>query len=196
MDAYLDIALLPGPEFAPTLLMNALFAKLHRALVARGAGDIGVSFPEAGPMALGGRLRLHGRGGALAELMAADWLAGMRDHIRLGGVGPVPGDVRHRVVRRVQAKSNPERLRRRLVARKGIDAEAARRAIPDGAAERLSLPYLELSSQSTGQRFRLFVEHLPVQDQAVDGTFSAYGLSPSATVPWFWPFIHCRIGGL
>lgn len=45
MDYFLDIRVLPDPEFSEEMLMAALFAKLHRALGARGKGDIGVSFP-------------------------------------------------------------------------------------------------------------------------------------------------------
>jgi CRISPR-associated endonuclease Csy4 len=71
------------------------------------------------------------------------------------------------------------------MARKGISAEEAEQAIPDSAAERLDLPYVVLNSQTTGQQFRLFVEHRPPQEQAASGPFSAYGLSPTATVPWF-----------
>lgn len=185
MDAYQDITLLPDPEFPATLLLNALFAKLHRALVGQGMGGIGVSFPRHGEKGLGAILRLHGEGPTLESLGAAGWLAGMRDHLSLGPIAPVPANAQHRVVRRVQAKSNPDRLRRRLMARKGLDAEQARQAIPDSAAETLRLPYLTLKSQSSGQQFRLFVEHLPPQPQAVAGRFSAYGLSPTATVPWF-----------
>jgi CRISPR-associated endonuclease Csy4 len=185
MDAYLDITLLPDPEFPPAILMNALFGKLHRGLVGLGGQDIGVSFPDVKGMTLGRRLRLHGQTADLASLMASVWLTGMRDHVELGTVGPVPSHAGHRVIRRVQAKSNPERLRRRMVARKGVDAELARQTIPDSAAETLRLPYLVLKSQSTGQQFRLFIEHRPVQEHAVGGPFSAYGLSPTATVPWF-----------
>lgn len=184
MDSYLNLTLLPDPEFPPALLLNALFAKLHRALVSQGGG-IGVSFPKHGEQGLGGVLRLHGQAAALATLTATDWLAGMRDHLSLGAVQPVPPGAQHRIVRRVQAKSNPDRLRRRMMARKGVDAEDARQAIPDSAAETLRLPYITLRSQSTGQQFRLFVEHLPEQAQAVQGSFSAYGLSQTATVPWF-----------
>jgi CRISPR-associated endonuclease Csy4 len=184
MDSYLNLSLLPDPEFPPTLLLNALFAKLHRALVNQGGG-IGVSFPKHGDQGLGGILRLHGSAAALEALNATQWLAGMRDHIGLGTLQAIPASAKHRVVRRVQAKSNPERLRRRMMARKGVDADAARLAIPDSAAETLKLPYLTLKSQSTGQQFRLFVEHLPVQDRAKEGQFSAYGLSQTATVPWF-----------
>ena len=109
----------------------------------------------------------------------------MRDHTAVGPVLPVPALKGYRVVRRVQAKSNPERLRRRLVARKGVSAEEARQAIPDSVAELLDLPFVVINSRTTGQQFRLFVEHLPVRDEPVTGPFSAYGLSPVATVPWF-----------
>lgn len=187
MNAYLEIGLLPDPEFVPTTLMNALFGKLHRGLAAQGGRDIGVSFPDVreGSRSLGGRLRLHGSEAALERLMASNWLIGMRDHVTVGAIAPVPTHARHRVVRRVQAKSSPERERRRLMARKGISVEEAIQVLPDSTAERLDLPYVVLTSQSSGQQFRLFVEHLPVRELPTDGPFSAYGLSPTATVPWF-----------
>jgi CRISPR-associated endonuclease Csy4 len=36
VDHFLDIRVLPDPEFGEEMLMAALFAKLHRALGARG----------------------------------------------------------------------------------------------------------------------------------------------------------------
>lgn len=187
MDHYLDIRLLPDPEFPAPLLMSALFAKLHRALVDYGGRDIGVSFPEVvqSKRTLGQRLRLHGNGLSLDRLMAIGWLQGMRDHVTITSVQPVPAGVQHRVVRRVQAKSSPERLRRRLMVRKSIDAEAARAAIPDAAARMLELPYVEIGSRSTEQRFRLFIEHLEPVSTPREGTYGSYGLSSSATIPWF-----------
>lgn len=187
MDSYIELQLLPDPEFPANTLMNALFAKLHRGLVSNGEGRIGVSFPdvEQKGIGLGGRLRLHGMAADLERLMASNWLQGMRDHLSCSPLSPVPANAAYRVVQRVQAKSSPERERRRLIARKGISAEAAVQAIPDSAAEMLRLPYVLLTSQSTQQQFRLFVEHLPVQKEPVRGAFSAYGLSSTATVPWF-----------
>lgn len=185
MDAYLELQLLPDPEFPPAMLMNALFAKLHRALVSHGEGRIGISFPDVGSGQLGQRLRLHGQAGDLEQLMAGNCLQGMRDHLAAFAIRPVPDGASHRIVRRVQAQSNPERLRRRLIRRKGVGAQEARAAIPDSAAQRLNLPWLEISSQSTGQTFRLFIEHLPIQATASPGSFSAYGLSNEASVPWF-----------
>ncbi|MBP9218494.1 MAG: type I-F CRISPR-associated endoribonuclease Cas6/Csy4 [Sterolibacterium sp.] len=185
MDHYIDIRLLPDPEFPPNVLLNALYGKLHRGLVAQGGQNIGLSFPDVNNNGLGTRLRLHGTAAELANFMARGWLLGMRDHTIVSPVQPVPTPKGYRVVRRVQVKSSPERLRRRLMARKGISAEEAEQAIPDSAAERLDLPYVVLNSQTTGQQFRLFVEHRPPQEQAASGPFSAYGLSPTATVPWF-----------
>lgn len=187
MDSYIELQLLPDPEFPANTLMNALFAKLHRGLVSNGEGRIGVSFPdvEQKGIGLGARLRLHGTAADLEHLMSANWLQGMRDHLSCTPVSPVPANAAYRVVRRVQAKSSPERERRRLIARKRISAEAAVLAIPDSAAEMLDLPYVLLTSQSTQRHFRLFVEHLPVQSEAAEGTFGAYGLSSTGTVPWF-----------
>jgi len=190
MDHYLDITLLPDPEFIGSVLMSALFGKLHRGLVTVATGRIGISFPAVNKAScgLGERLRLHGSSEVLSQLMALPWLSGMSDHVRLGSMQTVPDGVQHRVVRRVQAKSSPERLRRRLMKRKGLTTQEAIAAIPSSAAERLDLPYVTLNSRSTGQRLRLFIEHGPLRDTPLAGSFSSYGLShctPAATVPWF-----------
>jgi CRISPR-associated endonuclease Csy4 len=201
MDHYVDIRLQPDAEFAPAMLMAALFTKLHKALVAGAHQDIGVSFPQmdvgdAAPArasrtgahpryALGQVLRLHGTGLVLHKLLTTDWLTGMRDHVACGAVLAVPTDTPHRVVSRVQAKSSPERLRRRQMRRHGLTEEQAQERVPDSAAEMLNLPFLTLRSQSTGQTFRLFIRLGSEQAAAVPGEFGAYGLSPQTTVPWF-----------
>lgn len=186
MDHFVDLQLLPDPEFPASQLMNALFAKLHRALVAAQCEDIGMSYPGVHPKGLGTVLRLHGSQSRLAGLMASPWLQGMRDHVHASPVLPVPTTgVRYLVVSRVQAKSSPDRERRRLMRRQGLDAAQALARIPDTAAEVLDLPYLQVSSQSTAQKFRLFIRHGPLQDAPTQGTFTPYALSPTATIPWF-----------
>lgn len=187
MDTYIDIRLLPDPEFPATTLMNALFGKLHRGLVAHGEGRIGVSFPDVkdNSRSLGNRLRLHGTALDLHGLTQVDWLSGMRDHVTVHAAAQIPAGAGHRIVRRVQAKNSPARERRRLIARKGIGQKEAEIAIPDQCAEHLDLPYAVLNSHSTGQQFRIFIEQRPVQDKPSAGAFSAYGLSSTATIPWF-----------
>lgn len=187
MKHYVDIAVRPDPEFAEAQLMGALYAKLHRALVAQHSTRIGISLPEfdaQGPY-LGMRLRLHASQADLTALLASDWLTGMRDHVTLTPPAPVPSTAQHRVVRRVQVKSNPERLRRRLIRRQTLDEAQARERIPDESARVTHLPFVQLRSSSTGQNFRLFIEHGPLQPNAASGEFNAYGLSQGATIPWF-----------
>ena len=187
MDYYVDIEVRPDPEFPACQLMSALYAKLHRALVAQGNNRIGVSFPgvEDGVPRLGTRLRLHGELAELAALLASDWLAGMRDHVVLTQPAGVPDRAQYRVVRRVQVKSSPERLRRRLMRRHDMDEQEALQRIPDEAARFARLPFVQLRSTSTGQTFRLFIDHGPMLASAVPGDFNAYGLSQGGTVPWF-----------
>lgn len=188
MDHYLNFRLLPDPEFPAPLLMNALFSKLHRALVQIDSRTIGISFPEVQQEkpSLGRCLRLHGTADHLERLMAENWLVGMQDHLVHPQLSIVPNNVQHCRIRRVQPKSNAERLRRRYIKRHpqltNQDVEAK---LPDSIEKRIKLPFLRLKSQSNGHSFCLFLEHLPPQEQPVDGAFNTYGLSSEATIPWF-----------
>ncbi len=187
---YIDITLLPDPEFSHPHLLGALMAKLHRALVQQKVGDIGVSFPQhvntpQHQRTLGKVLRLHGTEPALNALMARDWLTGMRDHVRWTPIAQAPEHAPHRVVQRRQFKTSAERLRRRRMQRKGETAEQAAAAIPDSIERSPNLPYVQLRSSSTGQLFRLFITHGPLLPAGIVGTFSTYGLGPEASIPWF-----------
>lgn len=187
VDYFVDLELLPDPEFAAHLLLAALYSKLHRALVACDRSDIAVSFPDhqTNPPSLGARMRLLGSQQALQALTATEWLRGMHDHVKTSSLARVPTDAAHRALRRVQAKSSPERLRRRLMKRHGLDEGQARERIPDSAAETLHLPFVQLRSSSTGQTFRLFLSLSAEHPAPVSGEFNTYGLSQTATIPWF-----------
>lgn len=187
MDHYVDIDVRPDPEFPAHQLISALYAKLHRALARQESHGIGVSFPDFDSQAphLGARLRLHGTLAVLSALMEGDWLSGMRDHAALTLPMQIPPTSQHRAVTRIQVKSSPERLRRRLIRRHNIDEREARQRVPDESARLTHLPFVQLRSTSTGQSFRLIIDHGPVQSGAVPGNFNAYGLSQGATIPWF-----------
>ncbi|MDF0730247.1 type I-F CRISPR-associated endoribonuclease Cas6/Csy4 [Pseudomonas entomophila] len=187
MDRYLELTLLPDPEFPQPMLMNALLVKLHRALHDVRRDDIGISFPDfrQTPRTLGARLRIHGSQGALLALQARNWLSGMRDHVQLVGPEVVPTCARYRCVSRVQVDSSPERLRRRLIKRHGISEEEARLRIAGNVGKQCELPFAQVRSHTTGQVYRLFIRHGPLMDEARAGTFGGYGLSNAATVPWF-----------
>ncbi|WP_437879683.1 type I-F CRISPR-associated endoribonuclease Cas6/Csy4 [Pseudomonas sp. LRF_L74] len=187
MDHYIDLKLLPDPEFPATQLMSALVAKLHRGLHDLRRTDVGISFPEVEAVehGLGTRLRLHGPAAALDSLLALSWLNGMRDHLHLSERAPIPAQVQWRCVSRVQVDSNPERARRRLIKRHGISEDEARQRIPDSAGKRSDLPYVTLRSNGSGHSFRLFIRHGPLLASPSPGSFGAYGLSAQASIPWF-----------
>ncbi|MCK9529275.1 MAG: type I-F CRISPR-associated endoribonuclease Cas6/Csy4 [Gammaproteobacteria bacterium] len=187
MDHYVEFSLRQDPEFTPPVLMGALFSKLHRALVVLEADDIGVSFPryQLKPRSLGTILRLHGKADRLCQLLALDWLAGMRDFVDVGLVAAVPHGVKHRVVHRVQPKTSVERLRRRHARRHQVSLSIAEERIPDSVLRPVALPFANVRSQSTGQTFSLFIGMGKLLDEPIPGTFSRYGLATDATVPWF-----------
>lgn len=184
---YINIRLLPDPEFSQAHLLGALYAKLHRVLVQLDASDIGVSFPEYNlkPRTMGNVMRVHGHAHVLQRLMEADWLRGMYDHVECTQITAIPDQVSHRVVVRRQFKTNVERLRRRRMRRKGETKEQAKEAIPASVERQPELPFVQLRSSSTGQPFRLFIEQSEGRPMAQDGTYNSYGLSMGASVPWF-----------
>lgn len=189
MDHYLDICLRPDPDFPAAILMGALYSKLHRALHDLNADDIGVSFPDhktgARARTPGDRLRLHGRQARLEQLMAMTWLTGMRDHVMLEAIQSVPTEAKYRVVRRRQFNTGSPSRAKRYAQRHSIEFEEAQRLMETPAARQITLPFVQVSSRSSGQRFALFIEHGQPQLQPVPGCFNHYGLSREATVPWF-----------
>ena len=100
-------------------------------------------------------------------------------------VQPIPTNVSYRNVKRAQSKSNSARLRRRSVAKGWLSEEEAKRKIPDNNNKYLKLPFVKVKSSSSGQQFRLFIDHGSILEEKTIGTFNAYGLSSSATIPWF-----------
>ena len=187
MDHYIDFHILPDPEFNSSTLMNVLFSKFHLALVELDGAGYGVSFPRfiAERPSLGDCMRVHGSSANLEDLLSQGGLSGMRDYVRSGRIEAVPGRAMHCRVRRVQPKSNVERLRRRYMKRHGVSAEEAERRFSESVEQRVRLPYLQVRSRSTDRHFRLFIEHSEPGTQAVLGEFNSYGLSRTATVPWF-----------
>lgn len=184
MDHYQDIRVLPDPEFSESMLMTALFAKLHRALAADGKGEIGISFPHLNKQP-GDTLRLHGCAVALTRLEATHWRKGLTDYVTVTAVQAVPAGVQYRTFSRVQVKSSAPRLRRRAVRKGWLTEQQALTKIPLTREQRTSLPFIMVRSLSSGQSFRLFMRPGKLQNTAVAGIFSFYGFSVTATVPWF-----------
>lgn len=187
MDHYIEMRIRLDPEFSPNVLLSALLVKLHRALVQHGKGDIGISFPEVDEdePTLGQVLRLHGAKATLLTFMGTGWFRSMHDYLGINEIATAPINAEYRIVRRVQAKTNVERLRRRHMKRHRLSEAQAREKIPDTAIQRLHLPCVHMVSTSTGQPFPLFIQHGALTHEVKKGIFNSYGLSATATIPWF-----------
>ncbi|TDR06741.1 type I-F CRISPR-associated endoribonuclease Cas6/Csy4 [Marinomonas communis] len=188
MDHYLDIKILEDPEFTAPILMNALFSKLHRALVEVSNHDIGVSFPDAGKKSLGKILRLHGTQERLSVLESLAWRKGLGDFTLVSDVTEAPQTSEYWLVQRIHVQSNPDRIRRRAMKRHNLTYEQAVEQIPDSVGKELDLPFVRIKSQSTGgQQFPLFIKQTAISEasQPNEIQFSKYGLSSATPVPKF-----------
>lgn len=164
--------------------MSALFSKLHRGLVDAGQGEIGVSFPQI-QKTPGEILRLHGSDAALQRLMNHSWLNGMRDHIAVTEIQPVPSAVSYAAFGRYQPSNSADRKRRRSVRKGWLSEEEALQRIPDQQPEKVTLPYLMLRSNTNRHSFRLYIQRSALSATPVNGRFNQYGMSSTATVPVF-----------
>ncbi len=184
MDHYLEITIHQDLEFTDNQILTALYAKLHRALPQNTNGRVGVSFPKYKKTGLGNQVRLHGSVSDLHLLQSSNWMQGIRDHITIQDITPIPANVAYRTVRRVQTKS-AHKKRKRSIAKGWLTQEEAQLRIPDSQQHILTQPFIELLSLSNRNRMKVFIEHGPLVTTSTQGHFNSYGLSATSTIPWF-----------
>lgn len=191
MKFYCDITLLPDAEANLGFLWQKVFGQVHLALVANklpdGNSAVAVSFPAYADKAfpLGNKLRMMAGDEKELQVLNLDKaLSRLADYSHMSSIKPVPQSNLHVNFWRVRFDSNIERLARRRAKRKGICFEDALGHYASFDEEQSKLPYIQLQSSSRGERFRLFIEKAELKE-AVEGDFNCYGLSKTATIPWF-----------
>lgn len=184
MECYIDIQLKPDAEMRENVLMNKVYTKFHKALFELNSTDIGVSFP-ATRLLLGALLRIHSNKNRLLELNNTNWLGGLSGYCDYSEILPVPKDAKYRCTSRWQSNMSESHLRRLIkrcsISQEEIKAYKARMF----AAQMTTLPYLELESASTGKFHRRYIQTSALIDEPVLGNFDTFGLSKTATIPWF-----------
>ena len=183
MEHYIDICILPDAEMRENVLLNKVYSKFHKALCDLDANDIGVSFPKY-RIKLGALMRIHGTRQRLEALQALPWLGGLSGYCKVGDILPVPDATKYRVISRIQSNMTEAKLRR-LIKRGSITAEEARAYKAKMFAQGMDNPYLELESSSNGHKHRRYLQFGVLLDAPVSGEFDSFGLSKTATVPWF-----------
>lgn len=183
MNHYIDIKLLSDAEIPATVLMNAITAKLHKALCDLRSTAIGISFPEY-KITLGNVLRIHGKESDLQDLQSLNWVGGMNDYSEVSQVKPAPVGIKFCTVSRKQVTMSQAKLRR-LMKRGVMTEDEIRQYKAKMFSQELDNPYLELVSSSNGKKYRRYIEFSELLERPVYGEFDQFGLSKTATVPWF-----------
>lgn len=183
MNYYIDITLQPDAEMRENVLLNKVYTKFHKALCDEKTTNIGVSFPEY-KILLGRVIRIHSALATLTKFQSVNWLGGLSGYCKEDDILPIPEQVQYRVISRKQSTMTNAKLNR-LIKRKTISAEEIKTYKAKMFTKGLDNPYFELESGSSGhlhRRYILFGDLLP---NAIDGDFDQFGLSKTATIPWF-----------
>ncbi|MDD1606476.1 MAG: type I-F CRISPR-associated endoribonuclease Cas6/Csy4 [Methylococcaceae bacterium] len=194
MNYYLEITLLPDTEISPYFLWQKVYQKIHLGLVnvqdSHGKVPIGVSFPayDAKKHQLGHKLRLFAESEQqLEKFNMRHCLNDLSDYTHLTRVRAVPTGIitSYASYYRIQPKSSNERLARRKAKHEKISLEQAISLQETYPEQRTDAPYINLKSQSNGERFHLFIGYIEQQKANNSEGFSSYGLSKQSTVPIF-----------
>lgn len=183
MDHYINILIQPDAEIRLNVLLNTLYAKLHKALHDSYATNIGVSFPKYNIM-LGNVLRLHGERLVLQKIMDLNWIGGMTGYCNVSSIISVPEGTKFRTVSRKQSTMSQSKLKR-LIKRSSIAEEEIGEYKTKMISKGLDNPYIEFVSGSNGHKHRRYIEFGELLDQPVYGKFDQFGFSKTATIPWF-----------
>ena len=193
MKNYVEITLLPSIDISAYFLWEKVYQQLHMAFVeikdADNKIDVGAAFPDYKQdkkSRLGRKLRLFAStGDRLDSLNLKKRLSSLSDYVHVTSIRDVPEKIEgYACFKRNQPKINNVRLARRMAKRKNINYEEALLHFQSRDEKMSMLPFINMKSQSTDNRFRLFIEKSD-SDSQVTGTFNSYGLSKTATVPWF-----------
>lgn len=183
MDYFLDVKIIPDDEMRKNVLLNKVYSKLHKALCTLQSRDIGVSFPQYKVM-LGQIIRLHGTEVTLIALQSSDWLGSLKSYCVLSPIDAIPNSVAYRVISRKQSTMTEAKLRR-LIKRGSISETEVKGYKAKMFEKGLDNPYLELASTSNGHKHRRYIAFGELLSTPVTGAFDTFGLSKTATIPWF-----------
>jgi len=184
MDYYINLQFRADEDIPLYFIRNKTFTKLHKALHDQKQTSIGASFPGY-KIKLGDVIRLHGDRISLEALQKSNWLGGLAGYCEVSDILPVPKKVEgYRTISRMQQNMTNAKLNR-LKKRGSISAEEVKKYKTRMFATGPDNPYLELQSSSTGEKYRIYITFSELHEQSATGEFNYFGLSKTATIPWF-----------
>lgn len=184
MNFYLDLIIQADEEVPIYFIRNKAYNKLHKALYDIESNDIGVSFPNANKK-LGDIIRLHSTQQSLESLQKSHWLGGLSGYFKISPILPIPNKIQgYKNISRICQNMTNSKLNR-LIKRGSISNNHIDSYKLKMLKNSLDAPYLELQSNSTNKKYRVYLEFTGLQKILTKGEFNYFGLSKTATVPWF-----------
>jgi CRISPR-associated endonuclease Csy4 len=183
MDYYVDIYIKLDSEMRLNVALNTVYTKLHKILHDLASTNIGVSFPKYN-VTLGNVLRIHGEKMVLHDLLGLNIINDMNSNCEVSSIKQVPGDSKFRTISRKQTTMTQSKMRR-LFKRGSMTEDDIRQYKNKMFSKGLDNPYFELVSESNGHKYRRYIEFGELLDQPTSGNFDRFGLSKTATIPWF-----------
>ena len=199
MKYFQDITLIPDAEANLGFLWYKIFQQIHIALVENKISEkesaIAISIPEYGNknFPLGRKLRLLAKDSSLiSNLNTHKWLNRLSDYVHIKSIQEVPQSVMHhtRFSRKNVCSIERKAINRAEHLNKPYD-EVLKFLLNENKNHKCELPFVHVESQSSEtdktqkkNRYPLFIEKT-LFEEPIEGTFDCYGLSKTATVPWF-----------
>jgi CRISPR-associated endonuclease Csy4 len=215
MNYYQDLTLIANTEVNLGYIWQKVFQQVHIALVENGyehvrkeydvtettlrGSKIAVSFPCYGDKTypLGNKLRLLAQEQAFLEGLGIEkWLSRLFDYVQIDSIKAVPSSVSYAGFRQKRVKGEKrleqslQRKAKHISDKFGLDFNDTLQEMKrKHAFNEETLPYIQVESQSSATdsqkpRFKLFIEKVESAEPQ-QGEFDCYGLSKTATIPWF-----------
>jgi CRISPR-associated endonuclease Csy4 len=183
MKHFIEIKIKPDAEMRENVLLNKVYTKFHKRLFDLKSSEIGISFPEYS-LKLGKNIRVHGDEQCLQEFQSDNWLGGLKGYCDTSEIQTIPDKVVHRTISRKQANMTSSKLRR-LIKRGNIELNDIKNYKAEMFKKGIDNPFLELGSSSNGHMHRRYIQFGEIKNVSSAGQFDCFGLSKTATVPWF-----------
>lgn len=203
MRYYIDVTLLPDSEVNFGFLWHKVFQQIHIALAENklptGESAIALSFPyyKSEHFPLGNTLRVLAPEDILLKKLRIDhWLVRFQDYLAVSSIKEVPSIVDYvrfsqkRVKGKTRLDNSLRKKAQHIHEKFGTDfGQTLNDLRHKSSFEESKLPFVNVESQSKAQdgrkpRFKLFIERHECANPE-QGEFDCYGLSKTATVPWF-----------
>mgnify|MGYP001028060495 FL=1 len=183
MEHFIEIKIKPDAEMRENVLLNKVYTKFHKRLCDLKSSGIGISFPEYS-LKLGKNIRVHGDEQRLQDFQSLNWLGGLKGYCDTSEIKTIPENVVHRTISRKQVNMTSSKLRR-LIKRGSIEHNEIKRYKAEMFKKGIDNPFIELESSSNGNMHRRYIQFGEFKKVPAGGQFDCFGLSNTATVPWF-----------